>query len=225
MSEVTPDGDRREHEGGADLPRPLFAHLYAAMAPRMDIGGLGALRTELLADLHGSVVEVGCGNGMNFTHYPPSVTIVHAAEPEPHLRALAHEAAASAPVKVNVTGGTGSALPLETGSVDAAVLCMVLCSVPDPQSTVAELARVLRPGGTLVFLEHHASDVPVYRRIQKIADATLWPPLAGGCHLHRDPLGAIRSGGFSIESLRSPRYPGGLTGSLAPHVLGRATRH
>ncbi|MDO5737166.1 MAG: class I SAM-dependent methyltransferase [Propionibacteriaceae bacterium] len=190
----------------------------------MDDGGLAALRTELLADLTGSVVEVGCGTGSNFQHYPGTVTSVHAVEPEPYLRSIAHTEALDAPVDIKVTGGTGSALPLETASVDAAVLCMVLCSVPDPLSTVTELLRALRPGGTLVFLEHHASDKPGIRLIQKAADATLWPFFAGGCHLHRDPLTTLRAGGFVVESLRSPQYPGGLSGAFAPHVLGRASR-
>lgn len=194
------------------------------MVPRMDKGGLAALRTELLSDLTGTVVEVGCGIGSNFTHYPPSVSIVHAVEPEPHLRSLAHTAAAGTTVGINVTGGTGSALPLQDGSVDGAVLSMVLCSVPNPQSTVTELMRVLRPGGTLVFLEHHASTNAGVRTIQRAADLTLWPVFAGGCHLHRDPLTTLRTGGFVMQALRSPQYPGGLSGALAPHVLGRATR-
>ncbi len=212
------------HEAGADLPRPVFARIYAAMIPRMDAGGLADLRDELLTDLRGSVVEVGCGNGMNFQHYPDSVTTVHAVEPEPHLRALAMEAAGSAPVDVTVTAGTGAALPLEDNSVDAAVLCMVLCSVPDQQAAVAEIRRVLRPGGTLVFLEHCASERRGIAFFQKVADATVWPRVAGGCHLGRDTLAAIRSGGFVVETVGTPEHPGGIGGAIAPHVIGRASR-
>lgn len=209
---------------GADLPRPLFARFYTALVQRMEEGGLAALRDELLSPLAGRVVEVGCGTGTNFSHYPPSVTTVHAVEPEPHLRQLAHTASRDAPVEITVTAGTGSALPLEDGSVDAAVLCMVLCSVPEPESAIAELMRVLRPGGTLVFLEHHLSPAPGIRRFQKIADATVWPPLAGGCHLSRDPVATIRKEGFTIETMRSPEHTGRLAGAIAPHVLGRASR-
>lgn len=212
------------HTAGADLPRPLFARIYAAMIPRMDAGGLAVLRGELLADLTGSIVEVGCGNGMNFTHYPDSVSTVHAVEPEPHLRALAVAAAQSAPVDVTVTDGTADALPLDDGSVDAAVLCMVLCSVPNPVAAVAEIRRVVRPGGTLVFLEHCASARPAILRFQKAADATVWPLMAGGCHLGRDTLAALTSGGFVVEAVRTPEHPGGIGGALAPHILGRASR-
>ncbi len=212
------------HEAGADLPRPLFARMYAALVPRMDAGGLAELRDELLAELSGDVVEVGCGNGMNFKHYPDSVSTVHAVEPEPHLRALALGAAEKATVDVTVTGGTGDALPLEDGSVDAAVLCMVLCSVPDARAAVAELWRVVRPGGTLVFLEHCASKRPGIARFQKAADATVWPLVAGGCHLSVDTLMALRSGGFVVEAVRTPEHPGGIGGTLVPHILGRASR-
>lgn len=212
------------HEAGADLPRPLFARIYTAVVPRMDASGLSELRDELLAGLSGSVVEVGCGNGMNFKHYPASVTQVHAVEPEPHLRARAVDAAETATTDIRVTGGTGDALPLEDESVDAAVLCMVLCSVPDPQSAVAELRRVVRPGGTLVFLEHGASDRPGIARFQKAADATVWPRLAGGCHLARDPLAALTSGGFVVETVRTPERPGGIGEAIAPHIIGRASR-
>lgn len=209
---------------GSDLPRPLFARFYTALVSRMEEGGLAALREELLSPLAGRVVEVGCGTGANFQHYPSSVTAVHAVEPEPHLRQLARGAAKVAPVPITVTPGTGSALPLEDGSVDAAVLCMVLCSVPEPESAIAELVRVLRPGGQLVFLEHHLSRSPAIRRFQKVADATLWPRVAGGCHLSRDPVETIRGGGFTIENVRSPEQTGRLAGSVAPHVLGRASR-
>lgn len=212
------------HEAGADLPHPLFARVYPALAPRMDAGGLAELRVELLADLSGDVVEVGCGNGMNFQHYPDAVTAVHAVEPEPHLRALARTAAAVTRVPITVTAGTGDALPLDDQSMDAAVLCMVLCSVPDPVTSVEEIRRVVRPGGALVFLEHCASHRPGIARFQRVADATVWPRIAGGCHLGRDTLAALRAGGFVVEQVRKTEHPSGIGGALAPHILGRAAR-
>src|SRR3712207_9118882 len=85
-----------------DRPRPVFGRLYARISEGMDAEGLAALRTELLAPLSGSVVEIGCGNGRNFARYPAAVTRVTAVEPEPHLRDLATRAAAAAPVPVTV---------------------------------------------------------------------------------------------------------------------------
>ncbi|MGH3503280.1 MAG: class I SAM-dependent methyltransferase [Nocardioidaceae bacterium] len=193
------------------------------MSARMDEEGLSVLRAELLAGLSGRVVEIGCGNGMNFTHYPSTVTGVQAVEPEPHLRKLAHTATAQAPVPIDVTAGTGEALSLPDDSVDAGVLCLVLCSTPDPHATVAELLRVIRGGGTVVFLEHCVADTPGLRLVQRIADATVWPLLTGGCHTSRDPLTTIRSGGFTVDTVRRLRYPERPTVPASPHVLGSAS--
>jgi ubiquinone/menaquinone biosynthesis C-methylase UbiE len=194
-----------------DRPRPVFSRLYARISEGMDAEGLADLRTELLAPLSGSVVEVGCGNGRNFARYPAAVTGVTAVEPEPHLRRLA--------------AGTAEALPLPDGGADAAVLCLVLCSLPDRDRALAEVTRVLRPGGTLAFLEHGLGPTRRVRAAQRLADATLWPLLAGGCHTAVDPVGSIQRAGFEVTSLRRLRFPDSrLTLPATPHVLGLARR-
>lgn len=157
----------------ADRPRPVFSRFYAAISEAMDREGLAALRTELLAALSGSVVEIGAGDGRNFAHYPGAVTQVTAVEPEPHLRALATRSAATAPVPVTVVAGTAEALPLPDAGCDAAVLCLVLCSLPGRGHALAEVTRVLRPGGVLAFLEHTRAQTPVLRAVQRLADATV----------------------------------------------------
>ena len=208
-----------------DRPRPVFSRLYARISEGMDAEGLAALRTELLAPLSGSVVEVGCGNGRNFARYPYAVTRVTAVEPEPHLRALATRAAAAAPVPVTVVRGTAEALPVPDAAADAAVLCLVLCSLPDRDTALAEMARVLRPGGTLAFLEHGLGPTRRVRAVQRLADATLWPLLAGGCHTAVDPVGLIEGAGLEITALRRLRFPDSrLTLPATPHVLGLARR-
>ncbi|RZT85646.1 ubiquinone/menaquinone biosynthesis C-methylase UbiE [Pseudonocardia sediminis] len=209
---------------GGDRPRPRFARFYARMTEEMDRHGLRGLRAELVSDLRGEVVEIGCGNGRNFAHYPDTVTAVHAIEPEPHLRALATQAAATAPVPVEVTPGRGEAIPLPDQAVDAAVLCLVLCAMPDPDRTLAELTRVLRPGGRLVFLEHTLAEGRLLRTAQHVADATIWPRLYGGCHTARDPLGSIRAAGFDVARHRYLHYPQRPTVPASPHVLGHAVR-
>ena len=208
-----------------DRPRPVFSRLYARISEGMDAEGLAALRTELLAPLSGTVVEVGCGNGRNFVRYPAAVTRVTAVEPEPHLRALATRAAAAAPVPVTVVPGTAEALPVPDAAADAAVLCLVLCSLPDRDTALAEIARVLRPGGTLAFLEHGLGPTRRVRAVQRLADATLWPLLAGGCHTAVDPVGLVERAGFEVAALRRLRFPDSrVTLPATPHVLGLARR-
>ena len=207
----------------ADRPRRVFSRFYARISERMEAEGMAELRQELLADLTGEVVEVGAGNGMNFIHYPSTVTRVTAVEPEPHLRNLATQAARAAPVPVTVRAGTADRLPLPDHSVDAAVLCLVMCSLDDRAAALAELVRVLRPGGTLRFLEHTIADTPGLRRVQRLADATVWPLLAGGCHTATDPAAAITDAGFEITTCRRLRFPDNrFTQPASPHVLGSA---
>lgn len=206
-----------------DRPRWLFSRFYARISARMEAEGMAALRGELLAGLGGQVVEVGAGNGLNFTHYPATVTAVVAVEPEPNLRRLAVDAARRAPSAVTVHAGTADRLPLPDASVDAAVLCLVMCSLEDRPAALGELARVLRPGGIVRFLEHTIAESPGLRRVQRIADATVWPRLAGGCHTATDPVAAMTDAGFEITSCRRLRFPETrFTQPSSPHVLGTA---
>jgi len=124
---------------------------------------------------------------------------VVAVEPEPSLRRLASAAAELAPVPVRVIDGVAEELPAEGTTFDAAVSCNILCSVRDPVLATAELHRVLRPGGILRFNEHVVSEHPAVSRVQRAADATLWPLLSGGCHLGRDTLAELRRAGFVTE--------------------------
>jgi ubiquinone/menaquinone biosynthesis C-methylase UbiE len=133
---------------------PLFARCLARSAAISERKGADAVRRRLVEGLAGRVVEVGAGSGIQFRHYPAAVTEVVAIEPEPHLRAMALEAAAEAFVPVRVLATMADALPLADASADAAVCAAVLCSVEDPAAALRELARVTRPGGELRFYEH-----------------------------------------------------------------------
>jgi ubiquinone/menaquinone biosynthesis C-methylase UbiE len=203
---------------------PIFARIYPRISTRMDEAGAAEHRDRLLAGLAGRVIEVGAGNGLNFAHFPPTVTHVLAVEPEPHLRRLAEVAAADAPVPVEVVAGTADHLPAGDATFDAAVTSLVLCSVADVPAALAEIRRALRPGGQLRFLEHVRAETPGLGRAQRVLDATVWPTLGGGCHTHRDTGGAIEAAGFTIDRIDRFRFPPtSIPGPASPHILGVAT--
>jgi SAM-dependent methyltransferase len=182
-------------------------------------------RRELADGLGGRVIEVGCGAGVNFAFYPPGVTEVLAVEPEAYFRGQAAKAAARVDVPVRIVAGVADRLPAETGEFDAAVLSLVLCSVPDQAAALAEVKRVLRPGGRLHFYEHVGARGRVANGIQRALDATIWPRLAGGCHCARHTSDAIEAAGFEMVSYRRLAVkPLGIPSPLAPHILGVALR-
>lgn len=203
---------------GSDVRRPVFARLYPRVARALDDSGLAEHRRRLLAGLSGEVVEVGAGPGGNFRHYPSGVTHVLAVEPEPRLRELAGSAATRAPVPVTVVSGVADRLPAPDHAADAVVFCLVLCSVPDVAAALAEARRVLRPGGRLHALEHVRADSPGLARVQRVLDATLWPALAGGCHVGRDTGAAIAAAGFAARQQETFLFPPRRTPS-SPHIL------
>jgi SAM-dependent methyltransferase len=208
-----------------DIRRPFFARMYPKAAARAERRGASEHRRRLLEGLEGRVVELGAGNGLNFGHYPGSVTEVVAIEPEPSLRAAAEQAAQLADVAVTVRAGTADRLPLADGEMDAAVASLVLCSVPDQTSALAELHRVLRPGGELRFYEHVIARCQPKRTILLLADRSgLWPAISGGCHPARDTGAAIEAAGFAIERSDRFGFSAGPIEPSVPHILGVARR-
>jgi ubiquinone/menaquinone biosynthesis C-methylase UbiE len=210
-------GERQEFQ------HPRFARAYERLSAEADARGALQHRIRLVAGLSGRVLEVGAGNGLNFAHYPADVTEVVALEPEDRLRALAERAAARAQVDVRVVAGHADAIPAPDGAFDAAVASLVLCSVPDQARTLAELLRVLRPGGELRFYEHVRSRHRLLGAAEDLV-TPLWRRIGGGCHLNRRTAEAVAEAGFEITELdvfsfRASRF----TPSTA-HALGRANR-
>jgi ubiquinone/menaquinone biosynthesis C-methylase UbiE len=210
----------------AGASHPLFARYMARAARISDRKGAVAHRQRLLAGLSGRVAEVGAGSGIHFGHYPPSVREVIAIEPEPSLRAMAERAAREAPVPVRVVDGVAEALPLADGAVDAGVCAGVLCSVEDPDAVLAELARVIGPGGELRFLEHVASRRPRAAWMQRAVDRSgVWSRMMAGCQVARRTEETIARAGFVIEELEHFSFrPTPLDAPVTPRILGRARR-
>ncbi|MEV6398166.1 class I SAM-dependent methyltransferase [Streptomyces sp. NPDC051907] len=205
---------------------PVFARFYARFSVSADTSaGIAAHREELLAGLSGRVIEVGAGNGLNFAHYPAAVSEVVALEPERSLRHLAAQAARHTDVPVDVVPGAAEALPVKSEAFDAAVASLVLCSVRDLPRALAEIKRVLRPGGELRFFEHGLAERPGMARTQRVLDRTVWPLLFGGCHTSRDTIAAIEDAGFELGLYRRLRVPErGLQMPSSSCVLGVARR-
>lgn len=208
----------------ADRPHPLFARAWALAMARLQPKSMREERGELVCGLSGQVVEVGSGSGTMFEHYPASVDRVVAIEPEPYLRAAAGRAARSAPVPVEVRGGDAAHLDFPNDSVDAVVCALVLCSVPDQAAALAEIARILRPGGELRYYEHVAEPAgSTSRRAQLALDRTgAWARIGGGCHVARDTGDAIRAAGFTIVNERTQTLGPPLIVPVRRHLLGVA---
>ncbi|WP_153814979.1 class I SAM-dependent methyltransferase [Streptomyces sp. SUK 48] len=215
-----------EAPGPAPVRHPVFARYYARVSTGADARlGFAGMRERLLAGLSGRVIEVGAGNGLNFARYPAAVAQVLAVEPEPLLGRLARESAHRAPVPVDVVPGAAEALPARSGAFDAVVLSLVLCSVRDVARALGEARRVLRPGGQVRFFEHGRGGGRAMRLTQRALDGTVWPALAGGCHLARDPVAALRRAGFELGPYRELSLPQGGPRLPASYcVLGTAWR-
>lgn len=205
-----------------EIDNPFFARLWTVMSGH-EPEALRRLRRENLAGLSGRVLEVGAGTGTNFEFYPDTVTEVVAVEPERLLAQKAKEAAAAA--RVPVTVSTDAVEEFTTGEPFDAVVCsLVLCSVEHPDDVLRQLHSMLRPGGELRYLEHIAGS-GARARLQKFADATVWPRLLGNCHTHRHTEEAIVGAGFQVAGARREwTMPSWLPVPVAEFAIGRALR-
>jgi ubiquinone/menaquinone biosynthesis C-methylase UbiE len=217
MSE--PTESRGGRLGCAGVRNPLFARFYSrVVVPGLSRRGGEELRRRNLEGLKGTVVEVGAGDGANFAHYPDEVDRIVAVEPESYLR---ERAASHADERVELRAAVADRLPLGDGEADAVVFTLVLCTV-DPGPALAEARRVLRPGGEIRFFEHVQAPPGGVRRLQRLLDATVWPRVAGGCHLGRDTVAVIETAGFTVTGLERFTFPEGSRGPASAVVLGRA---
>ncbi|HKI50693.1 MAG TPA: class I SAM-dependent methyltransferase [Geothermobacteraceae bacterium] len=200
----------------------LMARVYDAALGRMEAACLGAWRAELLSQASGAVLEIGAGTGANLLHYPPGISCLTLAEPDPHMRRrLQGKLSALAVETYQVVANAVDDLDFPDHSFDSIVSTLVLCSVASQVTALARIKSLLKPDGQLLFLEHVAAkDRPGLLRWQKLLQP-VWRPLCGNCHLARDTERAIRAAGFSIKSIQY-LVSSGSPAFASPTIMGIA---
>lgn len=159
---------------------------------------VGRWRARVVEGLSGVVVEPGFGSGNNLAYYPEAVTKVYAVDPAVVGRKLAADRLAASPVEVEFIGLDGQHIPLDDDTCDAGLLTFTLCTIPDPMAALAELRRVIKPGGALHFVEHGRAESESVRRWQHRIDP-VQRRMFDGCHVSRDHPQLITSAGFEMD--------------------------
>ena len=201
----------------------IFAACYDRMLASIEKKVLGRRRAELLGGLTGRVHDVGAGTGVNIPYFTAASTVV-LAEPDGAMRSKMDAKIGKASVPVETSGAPAEKLPFPDESFDAAVCTLVLCTVPDPEQALSEIHRVLRPGGTLVVLEHVEApgEAKLHRWQHRIG--RVWTKMAAGCVLTRDTATTVEKAGFTFSSLeRFRELPGVMP--ISPMIQGVATKN
>jgi ubiquinone/menaquinone biosynthesis C-methylase UbiE len=197
----------------------VYARCYDRFIDRIDHAGAAEHRRRLVEEGGGEILEIGAGTGTNLRLYRAAERVV-ALEPDPAMRARAHDTALEARVPVEVVEGDAMALPFPDASFDTVVFSLVLCTVPDMERVLAEARRVLRPGGTLRFYEHVRAQEPRLARWQDRLERP-WGWVGRGCHPNRDTAAAVDAAGFDVLSLEEFDFPA-MPLIVRPHVIGIA---
>ncbi len=198
-----------------------FSALYDAGLKASEEAGLREMRRELVAEAGGRVLELGAGTGANLELYPSSIAELTLVEPDPHMTKRLREKLAASDRAAVVVEAPAERLPFDDDAFDTAVATLVLCTVPDPRTAIAELARVLKPGGTLLFLEHVRGEPRLARWQDRLERP--WRFLADGCHCNRDTLAMIAASSFEPGPVEHGRLPKALP-LVEPLVRGSAVR-
>jgi SAM-dependent methyltransferase len=203
----------------ANIDHPFFSAVYGMVSRT---GGfrrqMDPWRKQLAALASGAVLEVGAGGGQNFVFYDPAVTAsVEATEPSRTMLRAAEKAAATARVPIHLTPAMAEQLPFPDAHFDSVLATLVFCSVNDPAQGLAEIRRVLKPGGRLLLLEHVRNARPGWARLQDWL-TPIQRRVAGNCHLNRDTLVTVRTAGFTVQD----EFPSG--GGIHPMVAIVAMR-
>ncbi len=199
----------------------IFALVYDPFLWLGETAGMRRRRNTLLADAYGRVVEIGAGTGLNIAHYPEAVTELVLIEPEPGMRKKLSRRAPQHGCATRIVDAPAERLPLSDASVDTVVSTLALCTIDEPERALREIARVLRPAGQLLFIEHVRASSQLLASCQdKLAEP--WRRFAGGCRCNRDTVERLRACGFTVAA-RSVVWRG-MPAIVHPLAMGRATR-
>jgi ubiquinone/menaquinone biosynthesis C-methylase UbiE len=184
-----------------------FTAWYGYMMRRIDERGLRETRREVLSEAHGRVLDVGTGTGSNLPLFPAAVEELVLAEPDVQMqRALRHRVGEMGGGGIELVGAPAESLPFEDDSFDCVTCTLVMCTMPDPRAALDEVARVLKPGGKLLFLEHVRSEDPRLARTQDRLERP-WRFIADGCHCNRDSLATIEASPLTVEHFERGKMP------------------
>jgi ubiquinone/menaquinone biosynthesis C-methylase UbiE len=200
--------------------------IFAALYDRFVIAGpersgLGELREGLLADARGRVLELGAGTGLNLDHYRGGVSELVLTEPDPHMAKRLRERAAASSIPTQVVEAGAEQLPFDDHSFDTIVATLVFCTVEDPDRAVAEAARLLKPDGQFLLIEHVRAAEGSRRAVWQDRLQPPWTVLGAGCHPNRDTAATL-SAKFDVAGLQSDQMPGPMTGLVKPLIRGVA---
>jgi ubiquinone/menaquinone biosynthesis C-methylase UbiE len=199
-----------------------FAWGYDWFQRRSCESGMEEKRREVLSRARGRTLEIGAGTGINLEHYGPEVTELVLSEPDPHMMRQLERKVAGSERPVEVVKAPAEELPFEDASFDTVTLVYVLCTVPDPEGGLAEIARVLKPGGRLLFIEHvRAPDEGLARWQDRLHGP--WRVFANGCHCNRDTLATIEASSLQPEEVGRGEIPK-VPPLVRPMVAGAARR-
>jgi len=185
-----------------------------------EISGMRRRRRALLAEANGRVLEIGAGTGLNVAHYPAEVDDLVLAEPEPGMRRKLARRADRLACPARIIDASAERLPLADSSVDTVVSTLVLCTVADPERALREIARVLRPDGELLFIEHVRAGSRFHAACQDALRGP-WRGFAGGCVCNRPILDLVRACGFAVTADDAVWH--GMPAIVHPLKVGRAT--
>jgi ubiquinone/menaquinone biosynthesis C-methylase UbiE len=198
----------------------IFALAYDTAFILAERRGFRQVRKDLVGQAKGRVVELGAGTGLNLEHYSDNVSELLLTEPDPHMAGKLRKRAGSLALDAKVIEAPAEELPFDDATIDTVVSTLVLCTVQNPQKTFAEVARVLRPGGSLLFAEHVRSASPRAAWWQDKLKRP-WSWYACGCQCNRDTISALQAASFQVGQVRQDRLRW-ISPVVRPLVVGSA---